>query len=69
MDPLKKASHKKKQMDEKLKFIEAHPLPSQEKRKVFGKEGEEERLLTVLWHDLTMKAGRRAKGHHDDDSD
>ena len=38
LDPLKKVSHKKKQLDETLKFIEEHPLPSQEKRKVFGKK-------------------------------
>ena len=30
-NPLKKSAHKKKQLDETLKFIEEHPLPSQEK--------------------------------------
>jgi hypothetical protein len=35
-----------------MKFIEEHHLPSQKKRKVVGKKGEEERLLTVLWYDL-----------------
>jgi hypothetical protein len=65
-DPEKQADHKKKQLEESMKFIEQHPLPSQKKRKVLGKEGEEERLLTVLWHDLTTKAARKPTGHHDD---
>jgi hypothetical protein len=49
-----------------MKFIQENPLPSQQKRKVMGKEGEVERLLTVLWHDLIVKAGAKPKGHHDD---
>ncbi len=68
-DPLKKAEHKKKQLDATMKFIKEKPLPSQEKRNVLGTEGEVERLLTVLWHDLTKKAELKTKGHHDDDSD
>ncbi len=65
-DLVKQAEHKKKQLEETMKFLEQHPLPSQKKRKVLGKEGEEERLLTVLWHDLTTKAARKPTGHHDD---
>ena len=65
-DPVQKAVHKKKQLEATMKFIQQHPLPSQKKRKVLGKEGEEERLLTVLWHDLTTKAARKPTGHHDD---
>jgi len=37
-DPLKKAAHKKKQLDETLKFIEEHTLPSQEKRRYSAKK-------------------------------
>jgi hypothetical protein len=49
-----------------MKFIEEHPLPSQKKRKVEGKKGEEERLLTVLWYDLHHKAARKPTGDLDD---
>jgi hypothetical protein len=65
-DPVQKEEHKKKQLEATMKFIQQHPLPSQKKRKVLGKEGEEERLLTVLWYDLKAKADRRPKGDHDD---
>jgi hypothetical protein len=68
-DPVQKEEHKKKQLEATMKFIQQHPLPSQKKRKVLGKEGEEERLLTVLWHDLTTKATRKPKPGHLDDSD
>jgi hypothetical protein len=66
-DALDKAEHKRKQLDATMKFIEEHTLPSQKERNVLGTEGEVERLLTVLWHDLTAKAA--TKGHRDDDSD
>jgi hypothetical protein len=49
-----------------MKFIEEHALPSQKKKKVVGKKGEEERLLTVLWYDLKAKTDRKPKGDHDD---
>jgi hypothetical protein len=65
-DPLKQADHKKKQLEATMKFIQERPLPSQQKREVMGKEGEVERLLTVLWHVLTEKAAKKLKGHHDD---
>jgi hypothetical protein len=65
-DPGERAEHKKEQLEAKMKFIRQHPLPSQKKRKVLGAKGEEERLATVLWHDLTNKACRKEKGHHDD---
>ncbi len=68
-DALEKAEHKRKQLDTTMVFIEEHTLPSEKKRNVLGTEGEVERLLTVLWHDLTVKAARKTKGHHDDDSD
>ena len=68
-DALKKAEHKRKQLDARMKFIEECTLPSQKKRNVLGTAGEMERLLTVLWHDLTMKGASKTKGHHDDDSD
>jgi hypothetical protein len=80
-DALEKAEHTRKQLDATMHFIEERTLPSQKKRNVLGKKrnvllyvffllkGEAERLLTVWWHDLTTKAARKSKGHHDDDSD
>jgi hypothetical protein len=65
-DPVKKAAHKTKHLLLTMKFIEEHPLPSQKKRKVEGKKGEEERLLTVLWYDLHHKAARKPTGDLDD---
>jgi hypothetical protein len=55
-DPALKAAHKAKHLQEIMKFIKEHPLPSQKKRKVVGEKGEEERLLTVLWYDQQYKA-------------
>ena len=68
-DALEKAEHTRKQLDATMHFIEERTLPSQKKRNVLGTKGEVERLLTVWWHDLTTKAARKSKGHHDDDSD
>jgi hypothetical protein len=68
-DALEKAEQRRKQLDATMHFIEERTLPSQKKRNVLGTKGEVERLLTVLWHDLTTKAARKSKGHHDDDSD
>jgi hypothetical protein len=65
-NPLKKADHKKKQLEATMKFIQETPLPSQRKRKVLSKEGETERLLTLLCHDKIEKSGRKSKDHHDD---
>jgi hypothetical protein len=66
MDPALKAVHKAKHLQEIMKFIKEHPLPSQKKRKVVGKKGEEERLLTVLWYDQQSKAARKLTGDLDD---
>jgi hypothetical protein len=66
LDPTLKAVHKAKHLQEIMKFIKEHPLPSQKKRKVVGKKGEEERLLTVLWYDQQSKAARKLTGDLDD---
>jgi hypothetical protein len=65
-DPVWKAAHKTKHLQETMKFIKEHPLPSQKKRKVVGQKGEEERLITVLWYDLQKKEARKLKGDLDD---
>jgi hypothetical protein len=65
-DPALRAAHKAKHLQETMKFIKEHPLPSQKKRKVVGKKGEEERLLTVLWYDLQSKSARKPTGDLDD---
>jgi hypothetical protein len=65
-DPVQKAAHKTKHLQATMKFIKEHPLPSQKKRKVVGQKGEEERLLTVLWYDLQVKAARKPTGDLDD---
>jgi hypothetical protein len=46
-----------------------HHWPSQVKGKVSGVEGEQERLMTVLYYDLLQLWSRKSNGKHDVESD
>ncbi len=64
-----KAEYKRELLEAKLRHIQVTPWPSQAKGKVSGVDGEEERLLTVLYYDLVEISKRKSKGEHDDDDD
>jgi hypothetical protein len=64
-----KAQYKRELMAAKLRHIQLTPWPSQAKGKVSGVGGEEERLLTVLYYDLSHTSKRKKKGEHDDEDD
>ena len=51
-----RSRHQEKIENAKMEYIQKTPLKSQMKRKVSDDTGEKERLLTVLYYDLSQKS-------------
>ncbi len=60
-----KVEYKTELLETKLTYIQRTDWPSQVKRKVSGVEGEQERLMTVLYYDFLELRSSNSKDNHD----